>query len=162
MKKFFLTLFTAITTFLVSSSSLYSYTEELGDFVSHEVAGFGYGGWITFFYYQFGFVVRGFGGGDIIWLYGEEDLPGMTKRSIEDIGFNEEIRFNEEVHVYVYEADDLAKPNPQEQKTIKRGDAYTLQDLNLEPGRPYIILFRGKSGSVLDVKKIILTEKNDF
>jgi hypothetical protein len=106
-------------------------------------------------------VTRGFGGDDFIYLYGSEDLPGMGKRRIEITANNEVTNFYEKVYyVYVFEANDIAAPNPIQHKIINGEVDFKIQnlDLKLEKGKLYFIVFCDGKGAVLDVKKIIVAE----
>ena len=105
-------------------------------------------------------VTRGFGGGDIIYFYGQEDLGGYGKSNSENFVNIKEVNSNEDIHVYVYEANDIANPNLTLHKIVKGDVGYKLEilNLNLERGRLYIVVYRDKSGGVLHVKKLILAE----
>lgn len=156
MKKLLIKIFVVAATFIVMNSSLYSLPyEQLGDFKRSEKTMPFHGTWISFLYFEFGMVTRGFGD-DVIYLYGQEDLPCCYgKGNIEKFA-----NINEDIHVYVYEANDIANPIPTKHKILKGDVGYKLQNLilNIEKGRLYILLFSDEKGAVLDVQKIILDQ----
>lgn len=164
MKKLLIKIFVVASTFIVMNISLYCIPlQQLGNFLRAEQIGYNLaeGRWVSILYSQFGMITRGFGD-DIIYLYGQEDLPGggYGKGNIENFANNMEVNSNEDIHVYVYEANSIANPHPTKHKIVKGSDGFKLQNLNmnLERGRLYIVVFRDKSGGVLDVKKIILDQ----
>jgi hypothetical protein len=162
MKKLLIKIFVVAAAFIVMNTSLYSIPlEQLGNFQRADMIGYNVieGRWVTIFYFQFGMVTRGFGD-DIIYLYGQEDLPGggsggWGKGNIENFA-----NINEDIHVYVYEANNIANPHPTKHKIVNGEVDFKLQNLNLhlEKGKLYFIVFCDGKGAVLHVKKLILAE----
>lgn len=146
---------------IISSSSAFSYGN-LGDFRGADSyyydTGFGVIS-IYMMYFQFGTIIRGFGGGDIIYYYGEGDLPGRTKKSLDITYEGQNINYDHLVNVNVYEAQNLANPTSIKHLLVNKKDNYGLENLNLnlEENKLYIIVFRDESGAVLNVKKIVKT-----
>lgn len=160
MKKTILKVMLFAVTLVIMNNSLYSNSfEDLGDFIGIERLGFNLteGRWITNVYFQFGMITKGVGD-DTIYLYGEEDLPGLGKRSIGLIDSNKNIESDDDISVYVYEANDLANPIPKTIMKIDNISGFNLKNLDLESGKLYIILFSDINGKVVNVKKIIITE----
>lgn len=106
-------------------------------------------------YWQFGILTTFTNGWPpIIYYYGQEDLPCCYgKGNIENFA-----NINEDIHVYVYEANEIANPIHSKHKIVKEDVGYQLQNLllNLERGRLYIVVFSDEKGAVLDVQKILL------
>lgn len=159
MKKILMTIITSII-LLISSSTVYSLGfDDLGDFRGLDMYyyGTGYGvNTVYFMYFQFGSIIRGLPGGDIYYFYGEEDLPGLGKKSYEITENNH----NDLIRIDVYEANNLNNPVSIENKIVNRNNNYNFENLNLNliDNKLYIIVFRDERGVVLDVKKILLTE----
>lgn len=112
---------------------------------------------------EFGMIIYwgGLKGGHItVYRYGEEDLPGLGKISSN----NEVIKPEENVSIYVYEANDIGKPQHEhlmvtKGENLKDGTAeYLLQnpDFDLKKEKPYIVILRNEKGVILKVEKIIL------
>lgn len=108
--------------------------------------------------FQFGILIKGLGGGDIIYLYGQGDLPWYTKSSNGIITSNEKVNLDDNIYINVFEASNISNPVSIQQKIVNGNVSDNLQSLNLENGKLYIIIYRDKSEDVLDVKKIMFTE----
>lgn len=104
-------------------------------------------------------ITKGFGQ-DIIYLYCSEDLFDRTRISIGITINNEVTNFDENVYVYLYEANDLANPNSIQHKILNRGEVFKLKNLNFNfvKGKLYVIVIRDAKGAVLMVKKIMPVE----
>ncbi|MCA9747754.1 MAG: hypothetical protein KC414_01485 [Romboutsia sp.] len=156
MKKILMIIITSII-LVISSSPVYSLGyEDLGDFRDAYIFHI-YDGWgmypVSILTFQFGIIIRGVSGGDIMYFYGEEDLPGLAKKSYEVAENN----YNGLIQVDVYEANNLNNPVSIENKIVNRNSNYNLENLNLNlvDNKLYIIVFRDERGVVLDIKKIV-------
>ena len=146
---------------MISSSPVYSLGyNDLGEFrgidTYYDISLYGVNT-VYFMYFQFGTIIRGFPGGDIMYFYGEEDLPGLAKKNLEISDNDQNNNYDDLVHVNVYEANNLNNPVSIENKIIYRNNNYNLENLNLNlvDNKLYIIVFRDERGVVLDVKKIV-------
>ncbi len=117
--------------------------------------------WFQSMYFQNGEIIKWYHGGRITTIVGynvDGDL-GWTKNAVQAIN-NEAVNSEEDVHVYVYEANDIENPIPIQHKIAKGDIGSKLQslNLNLDRGRLYILVFYDVKGAVLEVKKVILAD----
>lgn len=161
MKKRLIILITVISILVSSTSSYGASVLDLGNLTGQQnilVLETSNGSILIFtLYFQFGILTTYVASGGIIgrdiWLYGSEDIPGLTKESIDMAAHNE-------VHIHVYEADNITNPSLRHHKIVNGEVGSKLENLNLnlDTGKLYIIVFRDESGTVLEVKKILLSE----
>lgn len=161
MKKIIMIIITSIF-LVVTSSRVYGLDyNDLGDFRSVD-SYYCYNGnsviTISVLCFQFGIIIRGFPPGDIIYLYGQEDLPGMGKSSNELKTNYENISSTNDIYVDVYDISNIMNPISVKHKRIRKDISNDIQNLNLDlrSGKLYIMVFRNTTGAVLEIKKIAM------
>jgi hypothetical protein len=99
--------------------------------------------------------------------YGQEDLPGAPDDMCKTIAVNQIGDFGEDVYFDIFVAENLKKPMNNQTKLNKKDISvingiikYDFQNLNIniENGKPYIIVLRNEKGIVLQVDKVILVK----
>ncbi|MFA7625995.1 MAG: hypothetical protein WCZ17_03025 [Candidatus Kapaibacterium sp.] len=114
------------------------------------------------FYFRHGCIIKWYHGGRITTIvgYDVDGDGGWTKSALQIINDEAIGKSNKNIDVYVYEAKDIAAPNPIQHKILNGEVDFKIQnlDLKLEKGKLYFIVFCDEKGAVLHVKKLILAE----
>lgn len=107
---------------------------------------------LIYYYYQFGSVIKGFPGGDIIYRYGQNDFGWFAKE-----GESTVLNSDNDIFLDIF---DFSMSAPQYLRSIKvqQTGNNSLDGAQLQDSNRYLFIYRDKKGKLLKTEKIIFSK----